>query len=341
MNKKRILVLMHKDLVPPEKASRKELDFASWRTEYYVTSTLKSLGHEVLPLGVISDLGQIASVIKEFKPHVAFNLLEEFDGEATFDQHVVSYLELKHQAYTGCSPRGLVLARDKALSKKILAYHRIPVPKFQVFPRKRKIKRKSSLKFPLIVKSLTEEASFGIAQASVVTNDEKFSERIQFIHDSVQTDAIVEEFIEGREIYVGLLGNKRFQVFHPWELVFKSKNESTNYLATSQVKHNPKYRQRHNITTAEVKDLSDWQLNKLYSVCRRVARALDQYGYSRIDLRLTPEGVPYILEANPNPDIADYEDFAMGAYTSGMEYTELLEKIVALGIRRHAETWRS
>jgi D-alanine-D-alanine ligase len=340
MKKKRILILMHKDLVPPEKATKKELEFAEWKTEYYVSSTLKSLGHEVLNLGVISDLRKISKAIEDFDPHVAFNLLEEFDGEATFDQHVVSYLELKHQAYTGCSPRGLVLARDKALSKKILHYHRIPVPKFQVFPKNRRIKRRSSLKFPLIVKSLTEEASFGISQASVVTNDEKLAERIEFIHESIKTDAICEEFIEGREIYIGLLGNKRFQVFHPWELVFKSKTEGSNYLATSQVKHNPKYRKRHNITTADIKDLSGSELDKLATICKRVARALDQYGYSRIDLRLTAEGIPYVLEANPNPDIADYEDFAMGAYTSGIEYPDLLERIVGLGIRRHGETWR-
>ena len=138
--KYRILVLMHEDLVPPEDAKDFEgekLEFAPWITEYNVIESLKRQGHDVLVLGVYSDLAEVRKSIEEFKPHITFNLLEEFDGEVLFDQNVVSFLELLRVRYTGCNPRGLMIARDKAIAKKILSYHRIPTPKFQVFGKSR------------------------------------------------------------------------------------------------------------------------------------------------------------------------------------------------------------
>ncbi|TNF00260.1 MAG: D-alanine--D-alanine ligase, partial [Deltaproteobacteria bacterium] len=175
MKKKRILVIMHKDLVPPDDVDPKKLDpfTTTYLTEADVIYTLKSLGHEVKAIGIISDLVPLREAIEVFKPHIVFNLLEEFDGEAVFDQNVVSYLELLRVPYTGNNPRGLIFARDKALTKKILTYHRIKTPKFHVFPKNKKTKRPSQLNFPLIVKCLDEEASLGISQASVVHNDEK------------------------------------------------------------------------------------------------------------------------------------------------------------------------
>ena len=130
MSKLRILVLVHEALVPPSDTgfSNEEIEFEPWVTEYHVVSTLKKMKHEVLVLGAYSDLSVIRTAVDEFKPHVVYNLLEEFDGEALFDQNVVSYLELLRVPYTGCNPRGLILARDKALAKKILTYHRIPTP---------------------------------------------------------------------------------------------------------------------------------------------------------------------------------------------------------------------
>src|SRR5439155_584056 len=132
------------------------------------------------------------------------NLLEGFDDVTIFDQNVVSHLELLKLPYTGCNPRGLLMARDKSLSKKLLAYHRIAVPEFEVCRIGRPIRRHKRLTFPLIVKSLTQEASIGISQASVVDTDEKLNERVTFIHESIGTAAIVEQYIEGRELYVGV-----------------------------------------------------------------------------------------------------------------------------------------
>ncbi|MEK7351594.1 MAG: D-alanine--D-alanine ligase, partial [Nitrospirota bacterium] len=206
MKRLRILVLMHEDLVPPDPLNGQDASGAEWKTEYDVVSTLRKLGHDVKPLGVKSDLGVLRSAIEDWKPHIAFNLLEEFDGVAVYDQNVVSYLELLHMPYTGCNPRGLMLARDKVLSKKLFSFHRIPFPEFMVVPQGRMVKRPKWLSFPLIVKSVTEEASHGISQASIVQDDDKLKERVEFIHASVGTGALIERYIEGREFYVGVMG---------------------------------------------------------------------------------------------------------------------------------------
>ena len=204
----RVLVLMHPDFMPPESSkgySQEEVNV--WKTEYDVVSTLRANGHEVKPLGVQHELKPIRDEIENWKPHVVFNLLEQFHGDPAYDQNVASYLELLRIPYTGCNPRGLMLARGKDLSKQLMAYHRIPVPDFAVFPINRKIKRPSRLALPLIVKSVSEDASWGIARASVVDSDEKLQERVKFIHERIGTPAIAEQFIEGREIYVGVIGN--------------------------------------------------------------------------------------------------------------------------------------
>src|SRR5499433_3895214 len=211
-NKLRVLALVHRHLIPPA-AVEEGTDLAAvpWRTEYDVISTLGAMGHEVQTLGVHDDLGDIRRAATDWKPHIAFNLLEGFDDVTIFDQNVVSHLELLKLSYTGCNPRGLLLARDKSLSKKLLAYHRLPVPEFEVFRVGRPIKLSKRLAYPLIVKSLTQEASVGISQASVVDSDEKLKERVLFIHQSVGTAAIVEQYVEGRELYVGIVGNQTLQ----------------------------------------------------------------------------------------------------------------------------------
>ncbi|HKB14174.1 MAG TPA: hypothetical protein VKD69_26095, partial [Vicinamibacterales bacterium] len=190
-SKLRVLALVHRHLIPPATIEEgADITAAPWRTEYDVISTLGGVGHEVQVLGVHDDLSEIRRVVTDWKPHIAFNLLEGFDDIAIFDQNVVSHLELLKLSYTGCNPRGLLLARDKSLSKKLLAYHRIPVPEFEVFRIGRPIRRPKRLQFPLMVKSLTQEASIGISQASVVENDDKLKERVAFIHQSIRTAAI-------------------------------------------------------------------------------------------------------------------------------------------------------
>ena len=341
--KLRVLVLMHKDLVPPdtiEGMKVEEVDQALWKTEYDVVAALKNLGHEVHPLGVISDLGRIRNALEEFKPHIAFNLLEEFDGVAVYDAHVVSYLELMRQPYTGCNPRGLILARDKALSKKLLTYHRIRVPAFHVFPKGRAIRRPARLKLPLFVKSITEEGSRGISQASLVRDDEKFRERVEFIHRQVGTDAIAEEYIEGRELYVGMLGNARRTIFPVWELLFTKMPPDMPRIATGSVKWNVEYQKRWGIETRAATDLPEGAVERIRQLCRRAYSILDLTGYARMDLRMTEAGDVYVLEANPNPQIGYGEDFAESAEVAGIDYGPLLQRIMNLGMRYRAE-WKT
>src|SRR5579871_4246776 len=170
MRKLRVLVMMDEALVPPDSVEGMSAgEIAPFKTELDVTTALRELGHEVEVAGVKTDLDVLADAIREIQPHVCFNLVEDFNGIPSRDQHVVSYLELIDQAYTGANPRGLTLARDKALTKKVLAYHGIRVPRFVTFPLGRAV-RPAGVKFPMLVKSLSEEGSVGIAQASVVFN---------------------------------------------------------------------------------------------------------------------------------------------------------------------------
>jgi D-alanine-D-alanine ligase len=331
----RVLVLLDRDLVPPESIKGLgEAEIEPFRTEYDVVSTLRAAGHDVRPLGVADELRPIREAIEEWKPDVVYNLLEEFQGEVTYDQNVASYLELLRVPYTGCNPRGLILARGKDLSKKLLHYHRIPSPAFAVFPIARKVRRPKRLGFPLIVKSLTEDSSFGIAQASVVQSDEKLEERVRFIHESVGTAAIVEQFVEGREIYVGVLGNERLRVLPVWELQFREMAEGALNIATQRVKLDPKYQKRRGIVIGPAKDLSPELRARIVRYTKRICRTLEIDGYCRIDFRLTENGTPYFLEANPNPQIAKEDEFAEAAKHDGIGYRKLLNRILALGIAR-------
>ena len=333
MKRLRVLVLMHEDLVPPEQVTGQDVKAAAWRTEYDVVSALKKLGHEVYPLGVRSDLDVIHSAIERWQPDIAFNLLEEFDGVSVYDQHVVSYLELLRLPYTGCNPRGLMLARDKALTKKVLAFHHIPFPEFIEVPQGRTVKRPKSLTFPLIVKSVSEEASLGISQASIVEDDDKLSERVAFIHTSVGTGALIERYIEGREFYVGVIGNGQLHALPVWELILDKLPEDAKRIATERVKWSHKYQQKYGITSREADNLPGGKAEEIQGLAKQVYRALGLSGYARIDLRMTADGQLYVLEANPNPQIATDEDFADSAEKTGYDYQELLQELLNVGLR--------
>ena len=340
IKKLRVLVLMHEDLVPPESLEGySEKEIREWKTEYDVITTLREMGHDVRPLGVSDDLGKIRKEVDDWQPHVAFNLLEEFHGIAVYDQHVVSYLELLRQPYSGCNPRGLLLAHDKALCKQILAYHRILTPKFAVYPLRRAVKPSKRLTYPLVVKSVSEEASLGISQASIVTSDEKLKDRVEFVHEHVQSDALVEEYIEGRELYLSILGNQRLQTFPIWELQFTKSGDKVPLIATAKVKWDYDYQQKLGVETNAAKDLPEGAETAITKQCIRTYRALFLTGYARIDLRLAPDGRAYVLEANPNPNLSYGEDFAESGEAAGLKYDALLHRIMTLG-RSYKAAWR-
>jgi len=331
MKKHRVLLLVHEGLVPKEGIPIDEVEPA-WRMEWDVVTTLRERGHQLMVIGVYDDLTPIRSSIDEFKPTIVFNLLEGFANIGVFDQNVVSYLELLKIPYTGCNPRGLTLARDKALARKLLAYHRIPSPAFKVIPLgKIPVLPKKGLSFPLIVKSLTFEASTGISQASVVANQEQLEKRVKFIHETLYTPAIVEQFINGRELYVGVLGNNRLRAFPVWEMSFTNMPADNWRIATERVKWNIAYQQKHGIDTGEAK-LGDEVAAKIQHLAKRSFRALELSGYVRFDFRMDEAGNPYVIEANPNPQLALKEDFAQSAIRSKMSYSHLLDRIMALGL---------
>jgi D-alanine-D-alanine ligase len=335
----RILALVHRHLIPPDTVPEgTDRTSEPWRTEYDVVSTLRAMGHEVQVLGVHDDLGEIRRIAAEWKPHIAFNLLEGFDDITIFDMNVVSFLELLKLSYTGCNSRGLLLARDKSLSKKLLAYHRIAVPEFEVFRAGRPIRRPKRLPFPLIVKSLTQEASIGISQASVVDSDEKLKERVTFIHESIGTAALVEQYIDGRELYVGILGNQSLQALPVWELFFTNMPPDAKRIATDRVKWSVKYQKKYGIDSGPARDLSDAMCESIQHLCKRTFRALELSGYARIDLRLDEAGKVWVLEANANPQIARGEDFVDSAAKAGLSYEGVLQRIINLGIRWQPES---
>ncbi len=335
VKKLRVLVLMHRDFLPPDNLkSLPPARAAHFKTEADVTRALRSLGHEVTLLGVHDELAPIRKAIEEDKPDVVFNLLEEFQDKVLFDQHVVAYLELLRARYTGCSPRGLVLARDKGLSKAIALQHRIHAPRYAVFREGRRVRRPRRLAFPLIVKSLTEEASTGISRASLVRDDERLAERVRFIHERIGTQAIVEEFVPGRELYVSLLGNERVTAFPPRELVVEKLDPSDDLIATEKLKHDLRYQAERGVELVPA-ELSPDLRARLVRQSKRLYRLLQLDGYARIDWRLRePDGELFFLEANPNPEIARGEEFADSARDAGLSYEALIQRILALALAR-------
>ncbi|MFK7894878.1 MAG: D-alanine--D-alanine ligase [Myxococcota bacterium] len=333
--KLRVLMLMHEDLVPPEDISTlSESEFHRVKTESDILQALAELGHETKRLGVRDAVLPIRHAIEEWEPDIVFNLLDEFQGEAIYDQHVVAYLELLKVPYTGNNPRGLVLARDKALSKKVAMYHRIPVPKFFVSRTGRRVRRPKRIDFPLIVKSLVEEASMGISKASIVRDDEALETRVHFMHERVGTDAIVEEFISGREIYVGVLGNDRLIALPPRELIVDELEPGEELIATESLKHNVHYQKKHGVRISGAKKLPEGVAAALEKASKRIYRMLSLEGYARIDYRLSNDGKIYFLEANPNPELAKFEELAEAAAKAGLTYPMLIQRILNLGLKR-------
>lgn len=332
--------MVHEKLVPPDDVSGlSEEEIDPFRTEYNVLATLENLGHEVRVIGIGERLTALREMIDDWRPHVVFNLLDEFAGIESYDHYVVAYLELIRQRYTGCNPRGMMLSRDKVLAKQVLAWHRVASPDFLLFPYGKRFREPKRLNFPLFVKSATEDASLGISQASLVDDMQSLRERVEFIHEHVQSDALVEEYVDGRELYVGVLGNTRLTTLPVWEMDFGALTKLQARIATRKVKWDRKYQQRHGITSGRAKDLSPEQEASLGRLAKRIYRALHMTGFARMDLRLRDDGRVFLLEANANPDLTYGEDFAESAASVGLDYSALIMRLVNLGLSYMPE-WR-
>lgn len=334
MRKLRVLVAMHDVLVPPPDAEQLPAS-ETWhyQMELDVVRTLRALGHDVRVLGVGEELRPVRDAIAEQKPHVVFNILADFHGVVTYEAHFVSYLELCKQPYTGCNPRGITLAGDKALSKQILTWHRIPVPAFAVFPlRSRRAKLPRKMSFPVIVKSAVQHGSAGIAQASVVHDDKELAERVDFLHRTLQTDVVVEQFLAGREFTVSVLGNERLESFPIQELWFDKLPEGNEAIATARVKWDERYQKQVGLCTGRARELPAEVEQHIHAIAKRTYRALHLSGYARVDLRMDAAGRVYVIEANVNNDLTPGEDFPESAKQVGVDYGQLLQRILNTGL---------
>ncbi len=310
-----------------------ELKTEDWKTERDVLAALAKLGHTVGYLAIFDDLDLLRQKVASFAPDIIFNLADQFKNNRAFDQAIVSFLDMQGVPYTGCGSSGLTLCKHKAISKKILGYHRIHVPEFATIARGGRNVRPRRLKFPILVKPLKEEASLGISQASFVENDDQFTERVRFIHEKFDNDVIAEEYIEGRELYVSVMGDSNLRVFPIRELVFREVPPDEPKIATYRAKWDEEYRKRWGLENRFAEGLDDALTKRIADTCRRIYRLLTIDGYARIDLRLTAAGEVYFIEANPNPILAADEDFAQSAAKAGMAYPQLIAKIIRIGLR--------
>lgn len=310
-----------------------ELKTADWKTEAGVLAALKELGYPNEHLAIFDDLDLVRQKLQTFSPDVIFNLADQFRNNRAFDQHIVAFLAMNGIPFTGCGTTGLTLCKDKGIAKKILSYHRIHTANFVIIPRGKRIVRPKRLRFPILVKPLKEEASLGIAQASFAETDEQFGERVEFIHEKMGGDAIAEEYIEGRELYVSIMGNHRLQVFPIRELVFREVPPDEPKIATYKAKWDEAYRQRWGLANQFAEGLDPAVVRHIEDVCKRIYRLLTIDGYARLDLRLTANNEVYCIEANPNPILAPDEDFALSAGKAGLGYPQLIDRIARLGLK--------
>lgn len=334
--KKKLKVLALFDAVAPTTIDQDlsaELKTEDWKTEANVLAALAELGHTVEHLAIFDNLDLLQQKLQSFQPDVLFNLADQFKNNRAFDQNIVSFLEMHGVTFTGCGSTGLTLCKHKAISKKILGYHRIRVPEFTVIARGKRCARPARLKFPILVKPLKEEASYGISQASFVETDEQFKERVQFIHTSHDCDVIAEEYIAGRELYVSVLGNHKLEVFPIRELVFKEVPPDEPKIATYRAKWDEEYRKKWGLQNQFADALDPALAKDIIQTCKRIYRLLTIDGYARVDLRVTPANEIYFIEANPNPHLAADEDFAQSALKAGLAYPQLIERIIRTGLK--------
>jgi D-alanine-D-alanine ligase len=334
MRKARVIVLFDTDGDPPaDQDYKKEIESGD-EAEYDVARVLIGEGHHVRMLGFRDNLDQLAAGLRAEPADVVFNLAERFRGDSALDYTVAAVVEMLKIPMTGASAEGLMLARDKALTKMVLAYQGLRIPHFMVCRLGETVQRPSDLRSPLIIKPLDEDASVGISQASVVRDDAALAERVAFVHEKFSTDAIVEEFIVGRELYVGVVGNDKPKALPPIEMVFGNEPNVENRIATFRAKWSVKYRESRGIQNMIAKELSKELQQKLADAAVRAYKAAGLRDYGRIDVRLAHDDEIYIVEANSNPYLADGEDLAWAAEEGGYPYPQLIEKIVEMAIQR-------
>jgi len=331
--KTKILLLFSSPYQMPRGYDYKEefADPENMYTENDVYQALLANGYEVFLLGIYNDVTPLFEEVLENRPDVIFNMAEVFNEKSYYEKNMAALLEMIGIPYTGASSENIFICNNKGLTKKILSYHRIKNPRFHIFYRGHRVWLPKKLKLPVVIKPLNEEASRGISQASIVDKEDGFFERIKFIHQNMNADAIVEEYIEGREFYITIIGNKKLIVLPPRELKFGDLPEDAR-IATYKAKWDDDYRERWGIKSVYAGKLADGVWEEICDVCKRAYRALNMKSYLRFDIRLTPENKVYIIEPNANPCIAKIDEVAQSAEKQGISYDVLIKKVVNLAL---------
>ncbi len=320
---------------PAPKSSKKPKKLRKEKTDREeIFEALQKLGHEPSYFE-LDGRPQSLHGLAKCDADLIFNLTESFDGDDTKEMNVVAYLDLLGLRFTGAGPHSIFMSQDKAIAKKIFAFHGIKTPFFASSYRGR-IEHAHDISFPLIVKPAWEDGSIGIDAESVVKNIKEMMERVEYIQDEFDSPALIEEYIEGREIYAGILGSyERARSLPLVELDLSKLPEGTPKIASYDVKFE-KNTEAYKLTKSHVVEgMEEETVKKLSDTALAAYRALKLRDYGRIDMRLAPNGDVYVIEANPNPWLASRQEFAMAAKASGMTYTELIGSIVDLAMSRY------
>lgn len=297
-------------------------------TEADVLTALGKLGHQVETLAVYDDAFAAVKKVRDWAPDVVFNLCESFLNERSHEPNIAALLELLRVPYTGAGPDSIFLCKDKELAKTVLVYHRIKVPRFVVSRKRAPRRTLRRFSFPAFVKPLGEDSSDGIAKASFGRNEKDTIERTRFLHEKLGCDVMIEEYVEGRELYVGVLGNHKMSVLPARELFFGNLPETEPRFATFRAKWDDAYRSKWNIRNGPAAPLPAAIEKSLPEFVRRVSTPLKMRGIGRLDLRLTPDGELVFIEANPNPSLERSDDFASSAAAAGIDYETLIQRIL-------------
>jgi D-alanine-D-alanine ligase len=298
-----------------------------------VARTLRRLGHRVSVLGVHGDVKRLIAGLSRRKPELVFNLMEMFGDNVFGDIPVTGLLDLLGLRYTGSGPGELYLSQDKGLTKKLLAFEDILYPRYAVFSRQAAFETGGNLRMPLFVKPLRSDASLGIGGKSLVHDAVALMERVAAIHKELEDSALAEEYIEGREFYVGVLGNAQPKALPPIEVDFTGFPEGVPKVMDSKAKWDERSKE-YKGTRSVIANLPDELRARLQKVAVDAYRALRVKDYGRVDLRLTETGEIYVLEVNASCYLEKSSEFAMAAAASGLDYPRLIERIVNLASER-------
>ncbi len=317
---------------PPRKPRKKKKKEKHDREEVF--EALGKLGYEPF-YQVLDGKNQSLAAVARAEADLIFNLTESYAGDDTMDMNIAGYLDLLERAYTGAGPHALYLAQDKALAKKIFAFHGIKTPYFATSYRG-KLDHSHDIEFPLIVKPTSEDGSIGIDASSVVNSVKELMEKIHYIQEEFDSPALIEEYIEGREIYASILGNENPEVLPLVELDLSKLPEGTPRIAGTDVKWE-KETEAYKVTkAAPVEDLVEATVKRLSDTALAAYQALKLRDYGRIDMRLSKKGEVFVIEANPNPWLSTSAEFVMAARKAGRSYTQLIGEIVDLARARYA-----